>query len=200
MAGKIVGIAGGSGSGKTTFAMRLLERLGDNAVLIAHDDYYKDLPDIPWSKAAGYDFDTPDALRTEELVGHLIDLKAGSPADIPSFDFVTHMRRVETHCVHPAPVIIVDGLFVMCDPVLRGMLDLVVFMDADADVRALRRIERDCRERGIELASAMDMYLTTVKPAHERYVEPYRAEADIVVPDALDDRTLELVVRGLYQK
>ena len=191
----VVGITGGSGSGKTTFARRLCERLESDAVLIAHDDYYLDQADVPYREDAGYDFDCPEALDTPLLVEHLRSLKAGRAVEIPAYDFLTHTRELTARTVEPAPVILLDGLLIMCDPELRGLLDLTVFMDAEPDVRALRRIERDCRERGIGLSEAVDMYLRTVKPAYERYVAPFKAEADIVVSDALDDRALELVVQ-----
>ena len=196
----IVGITGGSGAGKTTFAGLLRERLGGDVAVIAHDDYYKNLPDIAYSEETGYDFDTPDALRTDELVEHLRALKDGRAADIPSFDFATHMRRPQTRRLEPAPVILLDGLFIMCDPGLRAMLDLSVFMDADADVRALRRIERDCRERAIGLHDAVEMYLKTVKPAHAKYVEPCKDLADFVVRDAYDPRALEAVALALSMR
>lgn len=193
----VVAVTGGSGSGKTTFAKRLQARLAPDAAVIAHDDYYKDLSAVPFSEQRGYDFDTPDALDTALLVEHLQSLVSGQAIEVPSYDFTTHTRTATTTRLEPVSVVIVDGLFVMCDEALAELFDLVVFIDVDADVRALRRIERDCRERGIGLSDAIQMYLATVRPAHERYVEPAKEKADIVIYDALDDGALEVVAERI---
>lgn len=188
-----VGITGGSGSGKTTFAKRLLAHFGQDAALLSQDDYYRHRPDMTAQEAADYDFDSPDAIETGLLVEHLRMLRDGRPVDAPSYDFATHARTEAARRIEPVPVVLVDGLLIMCDSDLLELLDLTVFMDADPDVRVLRRIVRDCRERGTDLERAAKMYLDTCKPAHERYVEPFKEKADIVIEDALQDAALESV-------
>ena len=188
-----VGITGGSGSGKTLFAQRLCERLSANAATLSHDDYYKNLPHMTAEEALAYDFDSPDALDTHLLVEHLRALAKGEPVDAPSYDFATHTRIDGARHIDPAPVIVVEGLLIMCEPALRELFDLTVFIDAEPDIRLIRRFERDCRDRGADLSRAIHMYLSTAKPAYERYVEPFRAKADIIVCDAENDAALEAV-------
>lgn len=189
----VIGITGGSGSGKTTFAKRLCARLAPDAVALSHDDYYKHLPDMTCEEALAYDFDDPAAIDTHLLVEHLRLLKAGRAIEAPSYDFATYARTDGARHVEPAPYILLEGLLIMADAALREMIDFTVFVDVDADVRALRRIERDCRERGADLSRAIKMYLGTAKRAHEMYVEPYKRRADIVIPDALSDQALDAV-------
>ena len=193
----VVGITGGSGSGKTTFAKRLLAWFGADAIMLSHDDYYKNRPDMTTEEAAVYDFDCPEAFDTALLVKHLSDLKDGQSVAVPSYDFTTHARVDAVRVVEPAPVVLVEGLLIMCDPELLGMFDLVIYMDADADTKALRRIERDCRERGADLPRALNMYFGIAKPAYEKYIEPFKPQADIILSDALNDRSLEVVARGI---
>lgn len=193
----IVAIAGGSGSGKTVFAERLVRRLGSRAVALSHDDYYKHLPDMTAQEAETYDFDSPSALDTHVLVEHICSLKAGRAIQVPSYDFATHARTEGARRIEPAAVVVVEGLLIMCDPELRSLFDLTVFIDVDPDVRVLRRVERDCRTRGASLERAIAMYLGTTKSAHEKYVEPFKNRADIVIPDALSDCALEIVARGI---
>jgi len=193
----IIGITGGSGSGKTTFAKRLGTRLAPDAAILSHDDYYKHLPNMTREEALTYDFDSPAAIDTHLLVEHLHLLKAGRPIETPSYDFAAH-ARVDAAChVEPVPYILVEGLLIMADTALREMFNFVIFIDVDADVRALRRIKRDCQERGADLSRAIKMYLDTTKRAHEAYVEHYKHTADIVIPDALSDRALTVVAAGL---
>ena len=193
----VIGIIGGSGSGKTTFARRLYERLAPDAAMLSHDDYYKHLPDMTREEALAYDFDDPTAIDTHLFVEHLRLLKASCAIDAPSYDFATYTRVEAARHVEPASYILVEGLLVMADAALREMLDFVIFIDVDADVRMLRRIERDCRERGADLSRAIKMYLDGAKPAHEVYVEPYKYTADIVIPDAQSNRALAVVAAGL---
>ena len=193
----VIGIIGGSGSGKTTFAKRLQERLAPDAVVLSQDDYYKHLPNMTREEALAHDFDDPTAIDTHLLVEHLRLLKTGCSIDAPSYDFATHARTDAVRLVEPASYILVEGLLVMADATLREMLDFVIFIDVDADVRMLRRIERDCQERGADLSRAIKMYLDGAKPAHEVYVEPYKRTADIVIPDAQSDRALAVVAAGL---
>lgn len=193
----VVAITGGSGSGKTTFAERLRAKLEPDAIALAHDDYYKHLPDMTREEAAVYDFDSPDALDTHLLVEHLRMLKAGQPIEAPSYDFAAHARTDEARHVDPAPVILVEGLLVMCDRELLDLFDLVVFLDTDADVRALRRVQRDCQERGTDLPRAVEMYLATSKPAYDTHIEPLKRMADIIVPDVSNERALDIVAGGI---
>ena len=193
----VVAITGASGSGKTTFAERLSERLGRTSILISHDDYYKHFPEMTEEEAAVYDFDSLDALDNDLFVEHLGALKAGKTVEIPSYDFATHARIDGAKHVEPAPVILVEGLLIMADPILRELFDLVVYMDIDPDVRVLRRVERDCLERGADIARAVKMYLGTTKAAHEKYVEPYKSKANLVIPDGSDELALEVVAQGI---
>ena len=162
----IIGITGGSGSGKSTFAKRLHARLAPDAVVLSHDDYYKHLPDMTDDEALTYDFDDPAAIETHLLVEHLRLLKAGCSIEAPSYDFATYSRIDAYRHVEPVAFILVEGLLIMADPALREMLDFVIFLDVDADVRILRRIERDCQERGADLSRAVQMYLDTAKSAY----------------------------------
>ena len=194
----VIGIVGGSGAGKTTFARRLHARLAPDAAVLSHDDYYKHLPDMTREEALEYDFDDPAAIDTHLLVEHLRLLKAGRSIEAPSYDFATYTRIEADHQVNPAAYILVEGLLIMADAALREMLDFVIFIDVDADRRTLWRIERDCQERGADLSRAIKMYLDGAKPAHETYVEPYKHLADIIIPDALDDRALAVIAAGLH--
>ena len=196
----IVGIAGGSGAGKTTLAARLLERFGPDAVALSHDDYYKHLPDMTPEEALVYDFDSPDALDTWLLVNDLRTLKAGRAVAVPSYDFAAHARTEGARHVEPAPVILVEGLLIMCDPELLDLFDLVVFVDAEPDVRALRRVARDCRERGATLERAIAMYLGTTKRAHDTFIEPFKKHADIVINDATSEAALDIVACRIASK
>lgn len=193
----VIGITGGSGSGKTTFAERLHAALSPDAAMLSHDDYYKHLPDMTYEEALAYNFDDPAAIDTHLLVEHLRQLKAGRAIEAPSYDFAAHARAEAARHVEPVTFILVEGLLIMADAALREMLDFVIFIDVDADTRILRRIERDCKERGADLSRAIKMYLDTTKPAHEIYVEPYKHVADIIIPNALDDRTIAVIAAGL---
>jgi uridine kinase len=195
----IIGIVGGSGSGKTTFAKQLSARLAPNTVTFSQDDYYKHLPDMTPEEALVYDFDDPRAIDTHLLVEHLRAIKASTPVDAPSYDFAAHARTENARHVKPARFVLVEGLLIMADEALRAMLDIVIFIDVDADVRALRRVRRDCQERGVDLSRAIAMYLGTTKRAHEIYVEPYKGEADIIIADALDESALDVVVAKLRE-
>jgi uridine kinase len=180
----ILGVAGGSGSGKTTVVEELLRSLRPAAVsVIHHDSYYKDLVHLPFEKRMEVNFDHPDALETRLLVEHLTRLRAGETVEVPVYDFATHTRTNTVRVVGPTGVIIVDGILVLADPRLRDLMDIKVFVDTDADIRFIRRLRRDIRDRGRSLESVVDQYHRTVRPMHQEFVEGSRAHADIIIPE-----------------
>lgn len=180
----IIGIAGGTGSGKTTIAQAMAEEIGtDAAELILYDSYYRDQSHLSPAQRAAVNYDHPDALETELLIEHLRALLRGEAVDKPLYDFTTHNRKAETERVEPKPVIIVEGLLVLADSELRGLLDLKIFIDTDPDLRIMRRLGRDITERGRTMEAVFEQYLKTVRPMHLRFVEPSRAQADIVIPE-----------------
>ena len=178
-----LGIAGGSGAGKTTLAKAVFKELGgvEHCVYLTHDHYYKDQSHKTLEERSKTNFDHPDSLETDLLVEHLKALKAGKAANLPTYDFATHSRTPVTTFVHPKPVIIVEGILVFTHPLLCEEMDIKVFVDADADTRAVRRINRDMIERGRTLDSVMQQYQATVKPMHNQFVEPSKAQADVIV-------------------
>ena len=180
----VVGIAGGTGSGKTTLANAFVARMGpDRVTVLAHDAYYRDLAHLPVAERARVNFDHPDALETPLLIQHLDVLRSGQAIGMPVYDFSTHTRRLDTAIQVPSrPVILVEGILVLADADLRACLDLKVFVDADADLRLIRRLRRDTQERGRGPASVMDQYRATVRPMHDRFVAPSTQHADVIVP------------------
>ena len=178
-----IGIAGGTGSGKTTITRRLQQRFADNVSVIYHDNYYKAHNDMTYEERAKLNYDCPDAFDTELMVRDLNALRSGHSVRCPLYDYTVHNRSDKTVMVSPSPVIIVEGILILQDPRLCELLDIKIFVDTDADVRILRRIVRDVRDRGRSLSSVVDQYLTTVKPMHEMYVEPSKRNADIIVPE-----------------
>ena len=178
----IVGIAGGTGSGKTTITGQIAERLGDRVTVITHDNYYRAHHEMTYEERTLLNYDHPDAYETELLVEHLAALRRGESVEVPVYDFTIYDRTDATTTVHPAPVIIVEGIVIFAHPQLREQMDVKVYVDADADVRILRRILRDVQERGRSLESVINQYLTTVKPMHEAFVEPSKKYADVIVP------------------
>lgn len=197
----IIGIAGGTGSGKTTFAQGVARRLGDDALLIAHDNYYRAHDDMGFEERTHLNYDHPDAYETDLLVEHLALLKAGKPVPMPQYDFSVHNRKSETIAVSPHPVIIVEGILVLASERLRDSMDLKVYVDVDADVRILRRLARDVSERGRSVESVIDQYFSTVRPMHDEYVELTKRFADIIVP-AMDANEVaqELVCAWVRQQ
>ena len=185
----VVAVAGGTGSGKTTVARKLLERVGPERIAyLVQDSYYRDVewPDEPRARekaTSAYNFDHPDALDLELLVEHLTELRAGRPVDVPIYDFTHHRRREETRRVEPAPVVLLEGILIFVDAKVRELLDFKIFVDTDADVRLLRRLRRDLSERGRTLESVIDQYLRTVRPMHLEFIEPSKRYADIIVPE-----------------
>lgn len=178
----VVGIAGGTGSGKTTLVKRLAEYFGESALVISHDDYYRAHDELTMEERAAINYDEPAAFETELLVSHLHLLKEGKSVSAPVYDFTIHNRSGEFRELQPRPVIIVEGILLLSDESLLRELDLKVFVDTDADIRLGRRIRRDVRKRGRSIESVLEQYQTTVKPMHDRYVEPSKKEADVIIP------------------
>ena len=180
----IVGVAGGTGSGKTTIVREMLKGIDpDNVLLIQHDSYYRDRSHLPNEERANVNYDHPDALETSLLIQHLKQLLAGEMADIPIYDFVTHTRKPECQGVKPCKVIVVEGILILADPSLRELFDIKVFVDTDPDIRFIRRLERDIAERGRTRESVVAQYMHTVRPMHLEFVEPSKRFADVIVPE-----------------
>jgi uridine kinase len=180
----VIGVAGGTGSGKTTVAREILRRAGtDQISLIQHDAYYKDLSELPPAQRAMQNFDHPDALDNNLLIAHLQELKAGRTVDIPVYDFTTHTRTAETLRVEPRRVILVEGILLFADSALRQLMDVKIYVDTDADIRFIRRLERDIAERDRTMASVIRQYLSTVRPMHQEFVEPSKRYADVIIPE-----------------
>ena len=178
----VIGIAGGSGSGKTTITEEIRKRLGSSVTVITHDSYYLAHHDMAFEERVLLNYDHPDSYETDMLVRDLAALKRGEAVEIPVYDYSIHDRSDKTVRVEPARVIIVEGIMVFHDEQLRDQMDIKVFVDADADVRILRRIVRDVNERGRDLDGVITQYLSTVKPMHEAFVEPSKKYADIIIP------------------
>lgn len=198
----VIGIAGGSGSGKTTVARRVEAALPSASVsMLEHDVYYRDRPDLTYEDRCQLNFDHPDSLETELLVQHLIDLKAGREVDMPVYDFKNHRRKEVAHRVHPTNVIIVEGILTFVDARLRDQLDIKIYVDTDADIRAFRRIRRDIEQRGRTFDSVREQYYRTVRPMHLQFVEPSKRWADLIIPEGGGNRIgIELVIAMVRQK
>ena len=179
----VIGIAGGTGSGKTTLMKNLIERFGDVVTVLSHDNYYRRLDHLTMDERNKINYDEPAALETELMVEHLRQLREGNPIDCPVYDFTIHNRSEETLRITPQKVIIVEGILIFAEEALRELMDIRIFVDTDADVRLCRRIKRDVNKRGRSLESVLLQYQTTVKPMHEKYVEPSKKYANIVVPE-----------------
>lgn len=195
----IIGIAGGSGSGKSTFTNRVKKYFGDDVTVIYHDNYYRRQDGIPFEKRVTVNYDHPDSLETDLLVEHLKQLKEGKTVECPVYDYNQHNRSDEVIKIEPKPVILVEGILLLADERIRDLLDIKVYVEADADERILRRILRDVEERGRDLHGIIDQYLATVKPMYYMYVEPTRAKADIVINSGKNDVAFDLFVSKITQ-
>ncbi|MCR5161675.1 MAG: uridine kinase [Lachnospiraceae bacterium] len=189
----IIGIAGGTGSGKSTFTNRLKNEFGDQISVVYHDNYYKRQDDIPFEERKKVNYDHPDALETDLLVKHLKMLKAGQAIDCPVYDYSQHNRSKETIHIEPRKIILVEGILLLADARVRDLIDIKVFVEADADERILRRIVRDVKQRGRDLDNIVQQYLTTVKPMHYLYVEPTKARADIIINSGKNDVAFDIM-------
>ncbi len=179
----VIGVAGGSGSGKTTVVRRIVESLPDNHVtVLEHDRYYRDRSELRLEERAALNYDHPDALETDLLVEHVGLLRQGRPVQVPLYEFARYARKAATEAMEPRSTIIVEGILIYTDARLRELMDIKVFVDADADTRFIRRLRRDVSERGRSVESVIDQYLNTVKPMHLEFVEPSKRYADIIIP------------------
>lgn len=179
----VVGIAGGTGSGKSTLANSIKKFFGDKAIFICHDNYYKSNDHLAFEERTKINYDHPDAFETDLLVSHLEKLLKGESIEMPKYSFVEHLREEEKIVVEPRKLIIVEGILVLESAKLREFMDMKIFVDTDADVRFIRRVSRDLKERGRDFESVVNQYLTTVKPMHEQFCEPSKKYADIIVPE-----------------
>ena len=192
----IIGVAGGTGSGKTTIARRIAAGVpAADVSVIEHDAYYRDLSHLSAEERDLVNFDHPDALETQLLIEHLTSLRAGAAIELPVYDFATHTRKPISQRLAPRPLVVVEGILVFADPKLRALFDLKLYVDTDADIRILRRMERDIEERGRSFASVCEQYHSTVRPMHLLFVEPSKRWADVIVPEGGENRAaIELVV------
>ncbi|HJS29644.1 MAG TPA: uridine kinase [Anaerolineales bacterium] len=196
----VIGIAGGSGSGKTTVANAILERVGSHRIAyLPHDAYYKDLRNLPAQRRAEINFDHPDSLENELLCQHILALKRGEKVDLPVYDFVTHTRTASTLRIDPQRVILVEGILVFAEAFLRDLFDVKIFVDADPDLRFIRRLRRDINERGRTTESVIHQYLTTVRPMHLEFAEPSKRYADVIIPEGgYNTVALDMVVARIH--
>ena len=191
----VIAVAGGTGSGKTTVANEILQRIGaEHIACIPHDAYYRDLSHLSPRQRDQLNFDHPDSLETELLIEHLKKLRAGRAVKVPIYDFTTHTRTQHTRHVEPAPVILVEGILIFVEPDLRKLFDVKLYVDTDADVRFIRRLRRDVEERGRTTESVCEQYLSTVRPMHLEFVEPSKRYADVIIPEGgLNKVAIEMV-------
>jgi uridine kinase len=195
----VIGIAGGTGSGKTTVANVIVERIGaDHIAYLPHDAYYKDLSDLPDNQRTQINFDHPDSLDTELFFEHILCLKNKQPIAMPVYDFKTHSRTNQIRRILPQPVILVEGILIFIESKLRKLFDIKIFVDTDPDIRFIRRLQRDITERGRTTESVIQQYLTTVRPMHLEFVEPSKRYADVIIPEGgLNTVAMDMVVARL---
>jgi len=192
----VIGIAGGTGSGKTTIADYILETVGAEKIsFLPHDAYYHELGDLSQEDRAKINFDHPSSLETGLLIDHIHQLKAGNPIELPHYDFKNHTRTGETTTIEPHQILIIEGILIFAEPKLRELFDLLIYVDTDADIRFIRRLRRDIEERGRTTESVIDQYLETVRPMHLEFVEPSKRYASVIIPEGGYNRVaLDLIV------
>ena len=192
----VIGIAGGSGSGKTTVAQTILQRVGpDRISFLQHDSYYKDLSGLPPAQRAAVNFDHPNSLESGLLIEHIQALKAKQVVEVPIYDFSTHSRTDRTYTVNPRGVILVEGILIFAEAALRELFDVKIYVDTDSDLRFIRRLERDLSERGRTTENVIRQYLSTVRPMHMEFVEPSKRYADVIIPEGgFNTAALDMVV------
>jgi uridine kinase len=192
----LIGVAGGSGSGKSTVSQSILNQVGrQHIVYLQHDAYYRDRSTLPFEERARINYDHPDSLETELLIEQIKDLLANKAIPVPQYDFARHTRKSETQTIHPRSVILVEGILIFADRALRDLFDIKIFVDTDSDLRFLRRLQRDIAERGRTTDSVIQQYLETVRPMHLDFVEPSKRYADIIIPEGgFNQIAIEMVV------
>ncbi|MBR4969668.1 MAG: uridine kinase [Alistipes sp.] len=195
----VIGVAGGTGSGKSTLVKRLQESFkGDDVATICHDFYYKAHPELTYEERTKLNYDHPDAFDTWLMVEHIKALKEGKSVECPTYSFIEHNRASETLLIEPSKVIIVDGILIFENEELRNIMDIKVFVDTDADIRLARRILRDVRDRGRSMESVISQYTTTVKPMHEQFVEPSKRYADVIIPEGgFNSVAVEMLIQNI---
>ena len=201
----VIGIAGGTGSGKTTVANVILNRVGKQRIAyLPHDAYYRDLHDLPYEQRAAINFDHPNSLESELMTAHILRLKEWEAIDIPVYDFSIHTRTDKTIHVEPRPVILVEGILIFAEPELRKLFDVKIFVDTDADIRFIRRLERDITERGRTTEMVVNQYMATVRPMHLEFVEPSKRYAHVIIPEGgLNEVAMDMIIariEALLQK
>lgn len=197
----VIGIAGGTGSGKTTVAKKLYAAFGKNSVILSHDYYYKANENLTYEQRCKLNYDHPDSLDTDLMVKHIRMLKQGQTIEHPTYDFATHMRNKQWQTMKSADVIIVEGILLFSSPELCDICDMKIFVDTDADVRFIRRLRRDVNKRGRSMDSVINQYLTTVKPMHEQFVEPSKRKADIIIPEGGHNNiAINTIIDAMHKK
>ena len=196
----VLGIAGGSGSGKTTITASVAERIGGDLDVLQHDAYYRHREDLSYEERTKVNYDHPDSLETSLLVAHLDGLLSGSTVEVPEYDFSVHLRRRETRSVAPAPIIVVEGILVLSEPDLRERMDLMVFVDTDADVRLSRRLQRDVTERGRTVESVLNQWERTVRPMYMAFVDPSKRHADLIIQEGYSEESVAALESVLLQR
>lgn len=189
----LIGVAGGTGSGKSTFTNKLKAEFGERISVIYYDNYYKSRDDVPFEERQYINYDHPDAFETDLFIKHLNLLKGGNSINCPIYDYTQHNRKNETILIKPNKVLLVEGILILHDPLLRKLFDIKIYVEADADERILRRVIRDVKERGRDVEGIAHQYLTTVKPMHSAYVEPTKAIADIVINSGKNDVAFDII-------
>lgn len=196
----MIGIAGGTGSGKSTLTQRIKEHFGEDVTVLMHDNYYKAHDDMTYEERTHLNYDHPNAFDTDLMIEHIKALRAGSDIVCPVYDFSSHNRSRETITIHPNKVMIIEGILIFDRKELTDLMDIKIYVDTDADVRILRRITRDVKERGRNLDSVISQYLTTVKPMHEQFVEPSKKYADIIIPEGGQNQVaLEMLIQRVQK-
>ncbi len=196
----IIGVAGGSGAGKTTVVRHIIETIGkDNIVLLQHDSYYRDLKHLSFEERSKQNFDHPSSLESELMIRHIKALKEGYPVEVPIYDFARHIRKEESRQVYPKKVILIDGILIFSEKGLRKLMDIKLYVDTDDDIRLLRRIRRDILERDRELQNVLEQYEEYVRPMHLEFVEPSKRYADIIIPRGGQNEVALQMVNSLIQ-
>ena len=189
----MIGIAGGTGSGKSTFTNRIKDYFGDDVTVIYHDNYYRRRDELTYEERTKLNYDHPSALETELLIEHLKLLKEGKAVECPIYDFTQHNRSDQTYTIQPSKIFLIEGILIFSDERLRDLFDIKIYVEADADERILRRVVRDVKERGRDIDNIMEQYLTTVKPMHALYVEPTKTTADIIINSGMNDVAFDIM-------